>query len=368
MARKTKQEREQRKFNHEFINDDSEDIEGEDGPPVVDPYAVLELDKDATDDDVKKAYRKMALKHHPDKAPADEKEAANTKFQEIAFAYAILSDDRRRKRYDLTGSTAEVLEDDDEFDWLSFYRTQFENVVNEDNIKQISNEYKGSEKEKHDLLAAYTKYKGRLDAIYESVLLSDVLEDDDRFRQIIDEAISLGSVESYEAYERDNNDEAREKVKQRERKRREDWDRREAEKEARAGAASSSRQTNGKAKKAKKNEGAGGSMADLAAMIQQRQKARQGNFFDNLEAKYAGTSGRGNKRGSPMDGPSEEAFVAMGARKKSRTSERAKKAGDEEEDDGDEVDMEEEDIEESEDEAPKKRGKGRKLRRGRAKV
>lgn len=53
-----------------FINDDEEeededaDLEA-DGPPVIDPYAVLSLDKDASADDVKKAYRKMALKHHP---------------------------------------------------------------------------------------------------------------------------------------------------------------------------------------------------------------------------------------------------------------------------------------------------------------
>lgn len=53
-----------------FINDDEEeededaDLEA-DGPPSIDPYAVLGLEKEATADDVKKAYRKMALKHHP---------------------------------------------------------------------------------------------------------------------------------------------------------------------------------------------------------------------------------------------------------------------------------------------------------------
>lgn len=51
----------------DFVNDEEseEDLEGEDGPPVIDPYEVLELEKEATADDVKKAYRKLALKHHP---------------------------------------------------------------------------------------------------------------------------------------------------------------------------------------------------------------------------------------------------------------------------------------------------------------
>jgi DnaJ family protein C protein 9 len=50
-----------------FVNDDEEDIEEDEneGPPAIDPYAVLGLEAEATADDVKKAYRKLALKHHP---------------------------------------------------------------------------------------------------------------------------------------------------------------------------------------------------------------------------------------------------------------------------------------------------------------
>ena len=47
------------------VDDSEEDIGEDDGPPVVDPYEVLGLEKEATADDVKKAYRKLALKHHP---------------------------------------------------------------------------------------------------------------------------------------------------------------------------------------------------------------------------------------------------------------------------------------------------------------
>jgi DnaJ family protein C protein 9 len=263
---------------------------------------------------------------------------------------------------------------DDDFDWLSFYRQQFEDVVNEESMKRIADEYKGSEKEKSDLLAAYTKYKGRFAYIYEAVMLSDILEDDDRFRTIINQAIELGTVESYAAWERENNDEKRQKAKDAERKRKADWDKRQAEKEAQAdadataGASTSKPKAKGRAKKS-----AGGDMADLQALISQRQRARQGgNFFERLEAKYAQPSGgRGSKRATPMDeGPSDEAFVAMGERKKARTSARGKKSKDV---DVDEDMGEDEDIvgseEISEEDAPKKkRAKKPRKGRGRAKA
>ncbi|KAJ4295138.1 hypothetical protein N0V90_007148 [Kalmusia sp. IMI 367209] len=365
MARKrSTQERNEKKAKADpVISDDEEEEEEEedadleaDGPPSIDPYAVLGLEKEATADDVKKAYRKMALKHHPDKAHENEKEAANKAFQEIAFAYAVLSDDRRRKRYDLTGSTAETLEDDDEFDWLNFYREQFQDVVNQENIEKISNQYKGSAEERRDLLNAYTNFDGRLSAIYDNVMLSDILEDDDRFRQILDEEIAKGTIESYEAYERDNNDAARQKAKDAERKRRDDWDKKEAKKEA-AGKAS------GRPKSKKKESGG---MGDLAALIAQRQKSRQGNFFDHLEAKYA-PKGRAGKRPSPMDEPPEEMFAATAARKKQKTDNRAKK-GKRTRDV--EADLEEEGIGESEDEeeAPRKARQTRKPRQKKTKA
>jgi DnaJ family protein C protein 9 len=69
MAREKRAAKEEKKMREDpFVNDDdAEDIEEEeqDGPPAIDPYAVLGLEAEATADDVKKAYRKMALKHHP---------------------------------------------------------------------------------------------------------------------------------------------------------------------------------------------------------------------------------------------------------------------------------------------------------------
>ncbi|MBE6563270.1 MAG: molecular chaperone DnaJ [Ruminococcaceae bacterium] len=69
-----------------------------------DYYEVLGISKGATDDEIKKAYRKLAKKYHPDMNP-DNKEA-EMKFKEVNEAYAILSDAEKRKQYDAYGHSA----------------------------------------------------------------------------------------------------------------------------------------------------------------------------------------------------------------------------------------------------------------------
>ncbi|MDZ7765680.1 MAG: DnaJ domain-containing protein [Melioribacteraceae bacterium] len=67
-----------------------------------DYYKTLGVDKNATTDEIKKAYRKLALKYHPDKNP-DDIEAEN-KFKEVTEANEVLSDPEKRKKYDQLGS------------------------------------------------------------------------------------------------------------------------------------------------------------------------------------------------------------------------------------------------------------------------
>lgn len=67
----------------------------------IDYYKVLGLDKNATTDDIKKAYRKLARQHHPDLNPNDKE--ANKKFQQINEANEVLSDEEKRKKYDQYG-------------------------------------------------------------------------------------------------------------------------------------------------------------------------------------------------------------------------------------------------------------------------
>lgn len=66
-----------------------------------DYYEVLGVNKDATADEIKKAYRKMALKYHPDKNPGDKQAEEN--FKEAAEAYEVLSDSNKKARYDQFG-------------------------------------------------------------------------------------------------------------------------------------------------------------------------------------------------------------------------------------------------------------------------
>ncbi len=71
---------------------------------MADYYDVLGISKGATADEIKKAYRKNALKYHPDKNPGDA--AAEKKFKEISEAYEVLSDEKKRQIYDQYGPEA----------------------------------------------------------------------------------------------------------------------------------------------------------------------------------------------------------------------------------------------------------------------
>src|SRR5688500_16443332 len=67
----------------------------------IDYYRILGLNKNATEEEIKKAYRKLARKHHPDLNPNDKE--AHIKFQQINEANEVLSDPEKRKKYDEYG-------------------------------------------------------------------------------------------------------------------------------------------------------------------------------------------------------------------------------------------------------------------------
>jgi molecular chaperone DnaJ len=93
-----------------------------------DYYEVLGVERGASQDDIKKAYRKLALKYHPDRNPDDAE--AEGKFKELAEAYEVLGDEEKRKRYDRFGhSGVEESFGQGGFQWQDFsHASEFEDI------------------------------------------------------------------------------------------------------------------------------------------------------------------------------------------------------------------------------------------------
>lgn len=246
-----------------------------------------------------------------DKVAPQYRAAAHARFQEIAFAYAILSDERRRKRYDTSGNTSESLGlDGDDFNWSDFYREQWADAVTAESLNKLKSTYQGSEEEKRDVLRVYVSSKGNLNTVFRTVMLSNPLDDEKRFCGYIDKAVANGEVEAYEAY---TNESARKREHRHENARRE-------AKEAEGYAKNLGvYEQLFEGKVGQKKDGKDEDDSELAALIQQKSKGRAASFLDNLEAKYAGGA-KNTKKGKKRleDEPPEEAFERTAARAKKR--------------------------------------------------
>ena len=152
--------------------------------------------------------------------------------------------------------------------------------------------------------------------LYERVMMSNMLADEGRFRQIVDGAISDGTVEAFPVY-------LNETDKQKERRRKQALkEQQEAEEHAKdLGIHSRVYEVDSKENEVllqRSKEAATSSECNLAALIQQRVKGRMENFVEKLEEKYATKpkkGGRGKKTGAViLDEPSGKAFEAMAKR------------------------------------------------------
>lgn len=218
--------------------------------------------------------------------------------------------------YDRTGSTDEVLGGED-FDWLDFYREQLSAMLDTRAISDFQRKYQGSDEEKADLLEAYITSKGDMDRIYDSVMLSNVIDDDERFREIIDNAIADHEVEDFPKYSEESESKRQRRLKR-------------AQKEAKE-AEKLAEEVETKKKKtagAKVSKVPAAGEDDLLALITKRKQERGQGFLAQLEEKYGGKA-KGKKR-SPADEPPEEAFAATEARKKKSKGVKSKSKEDKE--------------------------------------
>jgi len=89
-----------------------------------DYYEILSVNRDASENTIKKAYRKLAMQYHPDRNPGKEK-WANEKFKEINEAYAVLGDPEKRRQYDQFGTVGNI----GDIFGSPFTRTTFEDLM-----------------------------------------------------------------------------------------------------------------------------------------------------------------------------------------------------------------------------------------------
>ncbi|KXS18903.1 DnaJ-domain-containing protein [Gonapodya prolifera JEL478] len=176
-----------------------------------DIYAAFGVDKTAAVDEIKKAYRKLALRHHPDKISSDASEEEKTEktriFQKLSLYYSILCDESKRARYDRTGSIEDaastVLHDFEgsSKDLDEYFADLYGGFVDALKIEEFTKEYKGSDEERNDIIDAYNKAKGDMNAILEQVLVSSV-DDEPRLKAIIDSMIADKTLKSTPAYKK----------------------------------------------------------------------------------------------------------------------------------------------------------------------
>ena len=190
-------------------------------------------------------------------------------------------------------------------------------------LEELRQQYQGSTDERRDLLASYSTHNGDMNAVFEEIMLSDPVEDEARFRDVIEAAIRDGQVESHRAFTHEPKASRANRVRLAKR------EAVEAIELAKELGVHDKLFGDGSSKKQRKRKADDGQDEDaLKALIQQRQssRAKGASFLDALEAKYGGGRAKTTKKprtkgdkkdvreeeqeGDDDDEPPEEAFRA----------------------------------------------------------
>ncbi|KAK7285552.1 hypothetical protein RJT34_20327 [Clitoria ternatea] len=261
------------------VSDDEEIEEKHDNTCL---YQVLGVERTASQQEIKKAYYKLALRLHPDKNPGDEE--AKERFQQLQKVISILGDEEKRALYDQIGSVDDAdLAGDVVQNLQEFFRAMYKKVTEAD-IEEFEANYRGSDSEKNDLIDLYKKCKGNMNRLFCSMLCSDPKLDSHRFKDMVDQAIAAGELKETKAYQK--------------------W----------AKVVSETKPpTSPLRRRAKSNKQ---SETDLCAIIAQRRNGQFDSMFSSLVSKYGGDD---------MPEPSEEEFEAARRKLESGRSSSSKK-------------------------------------------
>lgn len=165
--------------------------------PDIDPYETLKVSKEATEQDIKKSYRKLCLLHHPDKLiNKTEPEIGQSKleFEKIQFSHLVLSDEKKRKRYDKTGSLEDV--GDSEFDWFEYF-TNTKAEITEESIAKDKSEYQGSSDEEEDIIESWLENNGEFLKLFETIPHTEISKTDEaRLFNKISDLLRDGIIET----------------------------------------------------------------------------------------------------------------------------------------------------------------------------
>lgn len=278
--------------------------------PDIEPYDILEVTKSSTPIEIKKSYKRLCLKYHPDKIQQASSIEDREFFPKLQFSYSILSDSIKRQRYDNTGSLGigEDDIDDEYFNWKDYFDSMNEKITI-DMIEEDKLKYQHSTEEKDDILHNFVYYEGDFIKLFEVIPHLDFDEAlEDRVFRLIEDAINnqefdaelvQATLKSWEKYRKSRKTKVKQMLKK-------------LAKEAKE-AEELEKQIKDKGKRSLKNEN------DLKSLIQSRQSNRMDSLIEKLETKYADKKGKKRKPTEISDDEFERIQNSLGGNKNRKT-------------------------------------------------
>ena len=180
--------------------------------PTSTLYTVLQCNSSSTQSELKRSYRKLALKYHPDRCTNDNDASSSTlKFQAVSAAYQILMDVKRRTAYDKTGQIIEEHEDEvpnnnsapsyasqqQQTQWEQFFHSVFNEIITTGtNHVTSAKSYRGSSAEMKDVLYYYKMCKGDIEKVVDCIIHGTTKDIVRWKKDVIQPALDRGEIDN----------------------------------------------------------------------------------------------------------------------------------------------------------------------------